>query len=703
MQKLINTDLSALVDELYENQFSQAYLATGSFSFCKSMPIERFKEGWILPLVKIVKEYINTGNPFYKRIYNGERIFRPFSPLVSSVFKKNYFDSVLKRDVDIFVRYFGESERLYEMHNFNNRLLFPDEVTLTTLGDCLMSQINSITAVLAWEKAIGVTRWEYYIGAFGEGADFDDVIQPHTNANTPINIVAVSPFTYWGVPGFRLLMKKLWESDITDSEAAKLVDLITEFITQYIDSIEKKTRATVFLHNASGLPWLVPDAYLDFYPWNLEGVADHSRMEKYLGKINNKIDKYVQNKRSVFLVDERRIASEIGRTQLNAEILAQDILKESIFHYNIFGFFVAEQYMSLIEAIRAARSVKILFVDFDNTLWSGNMAEGDVIHHLDRQKIIYELYLAGVLLVALSKNDEKNIRWSEISIDYDCFCLLKINWNSKVANIVRAIKELNISIDQAMVLDDSPQEIGLIRSHLPKLRVIDSTLHSSWQFLEFLIKYASSRSSLEINRTHLYSNNIQRKNYLEKEIINFSATDNLKKLYGALNITLTANYAAQSDIDRIYELLLRTNQFNCSGKIFTPPQLEKMIGSECYKLFTFHLKDNFGDMGLVSAVVIKIDHDGYCIENFVLSCRAMGYSVEKSIMNYLVNDFFTGCNIEAILVNTGKNFPAHSIYQCFGFTKTDDHNRWLRKPSVTMSIDVEWIKLEIGKSLVVVC
>ena len=686
----------AIVDELHRNQFSEKYLATGNLSFHEIMSEAKVKKSWLLPLVKIVEGFIRSGNPFYKRIYAGERLFRPFSPHVSNEYKKNYFESVLNADIAIFSKYFNEAERVSELHDFNDYELMNDEFSLTTLGDCLMSQVNSITSVLALEQGIGVTKHEHYIGAFSVDSDFDKTIHIHTNDRTTINIIAISPFSYWGIPGFRLLMKRLWQSDIQPDEAETLVDLISEFVTKYVDELERNTKAVIFLHNAAGLPWLVPGIFLDFYPWNASGEADVAKMEKYLGKINNNVDSYVSRKRSVFLIDERKIAANIDRKKLNDEILTQDILEKSLFHYNFFGFCVADSYITLMEELRYIKSVKILFVDFDNTLWLGNMAEGAVQHYLDRQEIIRRLYQAGILLVALSKNDEKNIRWSEITVDYDSFCVLKINWNNKVTNIVRACKALNISVDQTMVLDDSPQERGLIKSHLPAIKTLDSTLESSWATLKTLCTFAESRASGDINRTRLYRDNVSRSDYLSAEKIDFSLVDNLKKLYTPMNIRLTVRPASQMDVERIHELLQRTNQFNCSGSTYTPAELRKLISADDYKILSFSLKDGFGDMGLVGAVFIRYSEGFCCIENFLLSCRAMGYFVEKSMMGYVLNNFLVDGAIKAILIPTEKNVPAQLFYKASGFYETEqNHLMEFCAKSAEKPPAIEWITLDI--------
>jgi len=694
-----NADFSQIVDELFQNQFSPELIKTGNLFFCDNMQEAKVKTEWILPLVKLVFEFIDNENPQYKKIYSGERLFRPFSPHVSNEFRKFYFDTIIDRDIEIYIKYFGQSERITSIHELLKIEKTSDEISITTYGDCIMAQVNSIVAIYALEAGIGITSNENYIGAYYEQSKFDPSTKVQLNNQTKINVVAISPFTYWGIPSFRLLMKRLWASDIEEEEACTLIDMILEFVEYYVNSIREETRALIFLHNSAGLPWLVPNIYLDYFPWNASSPGNVGAIQKYIGKINNRLDIFARSNNSIFLVDERKICSQIEKGKLYFNLLSENILNGSIFHYNQFCFYIAEQYIDLLKSIKEISSVKVLFVDFDNTLWLGNIAEGKVDHIPVRQKIISDLYSAGILLIALSKNYEKNIPWSEISIDYDHFSLLKINWNTKVTNIIQAVEELNISLDQTMVLDDSEEEMGLIKSHLPTVRVLDSKLESSWELLKILLQYSESTGSSRKNRTKVYRGNLKRKDYLKSENSTVVQTPDLKKLLKPLNIVLKVNFASEVDILRIYELAQRTNQFNSSRKTFTLAELRELVTKSDWKILVFNLTDSFGDMGLIGVVFIKYNPDYCCIEKFILSCRAMGYCVEKSIMQFLIHNFLKTNIIKAILMETEKNFPIQEFYQYFGFIKGEENDTRILSTQKRSYESLEWIRLEIGTSV----
>lgn len=695
-----NIDFSLIADDLYSNQFSDIHVAEGNLSVFKCLSEKEIKETWLVPLAKLLYEYITGDSPIFKIIYMGERAHRPFSPFTTIEYKRAYFRSVIQSDLVIFQKYFGASDKLTDAHNFDALFSVPDTVRLMTLGDCLMSQINSIAVTLSANKNIGITKNEFYIGAFGGGVEFDEDVDLNLPSDRSLNVIAISPFTYWGIPSFRLLMKGLWQRRISERDADHLVELVLEFIEAYVGNIERKSKAIIFLHNSAGLPWMVENKFLDHFPWHIEGRGDLIRIDKYLGKINNLIDKYVEKNGKIFLIDERKIGSIYGRDTLDAEIIPAVALKDSMFHYNLFGFYVAERYVQLFESLCTVHSVKLLFVDFDNTLWSGLMAEGSVEHYRYRQKIITDLYHAGILLVALSKNDEKNIRWSEMHINYNHFCLLKINWNNKVTNIIRASKELNVSLDQAMVLDDSAEELGLIKFHVPQVKVIDSTQESSWDILRILCVYASARYAKGINRNDLYADNVKRHAYLDEAKEKNTFTDSQLRLFSPLDIFLSVSLAAFTDVERIYEILQRTNQFNCSGKRYSIHQLNEILQNNVFRTYVFSLKDNFGDMGLVGVVFLRKDEDAYCIENFVLSCRAMGYFVEQRMLSYIIKLCASKKSIIGLMNPNGKNLPAQALYESYGFVKMAKEGEWvLSADNINSLPEPKWIALTVGEGV----
>ena len=145
----------------------------------------------------------------------------------------------------------------------------------------------------------------------------------------------------------------------------------------------------------------------------------------------------------------------------------------SYVHHSRFGDVLSDVYERTLAAHTLLGRAKALLVDFDNTLWEGVMADGPVRHYRDRQRQLKRLRDAGVLLVALSKNDPSSIRWDELSLEYEDFVLHQVNWRPKPDNVSEAITALDLAPEAFVLLDDNPVERALVCENVPGVRALD--------------------------------------------------------------------------------------------------------------------------------------------------------------------------------------------------------------------------------------
>ena len=190
-----------------------------------------------------------------------------------------------------------------------------------------------------------------------------------------------------------------------------------------------------------------------------------------------------------------------------------------MFHPSWFGAVLAPIYVELARAQATLRNAKVLLVDFDNTLWQGVMAEGEVAHERERQRLLRELRDAGVLLVALSKNSDDAIRWDEMDLSPEDFVLHKVSWNQKAQSVLEAAQQLDLSPDSFVLLDDNPAERELVRQRLPEVRALDSNDPATWRALEWMLELPiTGRSAEAARRTEMYREAAARREALADEL-----------------------------------------------------------------------------------------------------------------------------------------------------------------------------------------
>ena len=116
--------------------------------------------------------------------------------------------------------------------------------------------------------------------------------------------------------------------------------------------------------------------------------------------------------------------------------------------------------------------------------------------------------------------------------------------------------------------------------------------------------------------------------------------------------------------------------------------------------FAVRLKDRFGDYGLVSVVLCVAEEErSLRIDTWLMSCRAMGRTLEHLVMNQLVERARLA-GYERLLgeyLPTAKNVPVKSLLTDFGFAAPTENKEKAYVLSLT-SFDAvaTQVKLESG-------
>src|SRR5262249_40549349 len=86
---------------------------------------------------------------------------------------------------------------------------------------------------------------------------------------------------------------------------------------------------------------------------------------------------------------------------------------------------------------------------------------------------------------------------------------------------------------------------------------------------------------------------------------------------------------------RTAQLLNKTNQMNLRTRRLTERDLETWAIESGHQLWTYRVRDKFGDAGLTGVASLAIDGDRGELVDFVLSCRVIGRKVEETILAHV--------------------------------------------------------------------
>ncbi|MGH3276246.1 MAG: hypothetical protein ACRDNZ_18210, partial [Streptosporangiaceae bacterium] len=313
--------------------------------------------------------------------------------------------------------------------------------------------------------------------------------------------------------------------------------------------------------------------------------------------------------------------------------------------------------------------VKALAVDLDGTLWAGVMAEGTVGHFHDRQELLRRLAGQGIALIALSKGSPDTLRWPEMAIGRDDFACVQRSWQPKVTGLATALGELGIRPEHVAVIDDNPAELALLTSAFPELTALDAADQRSWRRLAFLHALAGPITTDEArHRTRYYQAGRERRQFVQ-------AAGTMAAGLAQLGLILTVRSLTPRDVPRVLELQQRTNQFNTTGARLPEGEMRRLAGGgqRGHVVHVAELADRFGDFGLIAVVVVRSPESpserGSHIESLVMSCRAMGYGIERAILEHVLGQ--SALPVSARLVATRLNEPCHDLYMAAGFSESE--------------------------------
>ena len=438
---------------------------------------------------------------------------------------------------------------------------------------------------------------------------------------------------------------------------------------------------------------------------NLEASQSYSRIN-FLMRLNGEFGKYCRDHSRFFLNDIHYLSAQVG--------LAAWIGNSYWYNFHMAlsptaTIALARNVTGIIKSIYG-KSKKCLVLDLDNTLWGGVIGEDGLQNillgrdhpvgeaFLDFQRYVKQLQRRGIILAVCSKNDPENAKEGfshrDSLLKLEDFSAFKANWDPKPQNLREIATELNIGLDSLVFIDDNPVERELVSRELPEVAVPDLRSDVS-EYAEILEREGYFEVDKivqdDLSRAEFYNSNTQRK------ACEFSFRD-----YGAFlaSLEMQAEIAPFHPIyvERITQLINKTNQFNLTTRRYTSAEVEAIAQDpSCISLYG-RLSDRFGDNGLVSVLIGHVSDHTVEVDAWLMSCRVFKREMELSMFDALVEQ----CQalgirtIVGIYIPSKKNGLVAGHYASLGFKRTEQnsHNRqvWRYDVPVTHSPRSHYIR-----------
>ncbi|MBL8954123.1 MAG: HAD-IIIC family phosphatase, partial [Myxococcaceae bacterium] len=298
-------------------------------------------------------------------------------------------------------------------------------------------------------------------------------------------------------------------------------------------------------------------------------------------------------------------------------------------------------------------------------------AEGEAF--IAFQRYCLELKRRGVLLAVASKNDPDTAKLGFTHPDSvlkpDDFAAFRANWEPKTENLAAIARELNLGLDSLVFVDDNPFERELVARTLPDVcvaKVSDVThfaevLDREGYFEPFSLtaddgargeQYVADRA-----RAQAQSEFMSYAQYLEW-----------------LEMKAVIAPFEPAYLERIAQLVNKTNQFNLTASRHTLAEVTAMASSPDHVTLYGRLADRFGDNGLVSVVMGRADGEALHIDTWLMSCRVLKRDFEHAMFAALCEQAAARGfkRLVGRYVPTAKNAMVASHYAGLGFTQAPD-------------------------------
>ncbi len=422
-------------------------------------------------------------------------------------------------------------------------------------------------------------------------------------------------------------------------------------------------------------------------PYRLFGNRDFSDVHggvNYITRLNAKFAQYADSHNGFYIQDINYVAACFG--------LDKWFDDEAWYMYKYCCALAAVPYVSanLSHIIKSifGKNKKVLALDLDNTLWGGVVGDDGVEGiEIGEETATAECYKAfqeyvkkqkdiGIMLTIASKNDYENaiagLNHPEGVLRPDDFIVIKANWETKDRNLDTTAKEMDLGIDSFVFADDNPTERALVGRSLPTVAIPEMNRPS--EYIRTIDRNGyfevTNFSSDDLKRNDMYKANVKRAE-LSAEFTDYNEY--------LLSLDMKAEILPFSPVymQRITQLTNKSNQFNLTTKRYTLQETENAASDGEHITLYGKMSDTFGDNGVVSVVIGKINGKVLDIELWLMSCRVLKKKMEYAMLDTLVENSRQK-GIETIIGHyypTAKNGMVKELYKDFGFTKTkEDEN-----------------------------
>ena len=266
--------------------------------------------------------------------------------------------------------------------------------------------------------------------------------------------------------------------------------------------------------------------------------------------------------------------------------------------------------------------IKLVIWDLDETFWNGTIDDGDVISipqgHIE---LVKKLTDVGIVNSICSKNDKKKaeqvLRENRI-LDY--FVFRSIDWTNKGQRVKNQLHDMGLRAVNVLFLDDNHMNLEEVEYFCPGI----------------ITDYPECIAALLQDIKLINKKDVEHKRLKQYKVLETKQEEKCKydsdiSFLQDSNIKVDIHRKCLDEVDRIHELVMRSNQLNFTKNRSDVDELKKILSDPLVESGTIWVSDKFGDYGMVGFYAMR---DKKLI-HFLFSCRTIGMGIEQYVYNIL--------------------------------------------------------------------
>lgn len=262
------------------------------------------------------------------------------------------------------------------------------------------------------------------------------------------------------------------------------------------------------------------------------------------------------------------------------------------------------------------KTIKLVIWDLDDTLWQGTLSEGEICFPEKCRLLLQELTDAGIVNSICSKNDADSAicKLKDLGI-WEYFVFASINWENKGLRLKQQIEQMALRPINVLFIDDNQFNLREAKFVLPDLQVAEPSV------IDELTKQVKTLPHDSVHKR------LQQYKILEEKAEAAKSFDSNEEFLFASNIRVAIRKDCEAHIERIHELILRSNQLNFTKRRISFEELSQLLNDKTADCGYIAVSDNYGDYGIVGFYAVRDKR----LEHFVFSCRTMGQMIEQYV------------------------------------------------------------------------